>query len=104
MSKEHAKEVEKQKGIEESIIDEKAGKGKPDPNQDNVTEKGKKRYDLDTLKRNVPDEEKERFKKMDETEQRRYIINQWVQENRTLDKKDMHEISLEEEKFIGLQT
>lgn len=103
MSKEHArnvehtKEVEKQKFAAENIED-------TDTSKDNINKKGEKRYELDTLKRPVPKEEEEVFNEMDKDQKKKYMINQWIQENRTLDKKDMHEVSLEEEKLVGLQS
>ena len=99
----HTKEVEKQKNIEENIASNKSDSSKTDPSQDNITKKGEKRYDIDTLKRPLNDDEEKEFKKLEKEDQKKFIIRQWVQENRTLDKKDMHEISLEEEKLIGLQ-
>lgn len=97
----HSKEVAKQKNIEDNIVDEKPS-GKTDPSQDNITKKGEKRYDLDTLKRPLNDDEEKLFKSLEKEDQKKFIIRKWVEENRTLDKVDMHEISREEEKLIGL--
>jgi hypothetical protein len=98
MPDKHEKEVEKQNKIEASLAP-----GEQD-NEDNVTKKGEKRYDVDTLKRPLNDDEEKLFKGMDKDEKKKFIIQRWIQENRTLDKKDMHEVSLEEEKLVGLQT
>lgn len=67
-------------------------------------ERGKpKEYDIDTLKRPLKKEEKEEFNKLDKKEQRKFIIRAWIAENRSLDKADMHEVSLEDEVEVGLR-
>lgn len=66
-------------------------------------ERGKpKEYSIDTFKRPLKKEEKEEFNKLDKGEQRKFIINRWIQENRSLDKSEMHEVSLDDEKEVGL--
>jgi hypothetical protein len=77
--------------------------------KESAKERGKpKEYTLDTLKRPLDeDRDKEtikQFKKMDDDEQKKFIIRKWVEENAHLDKSEQHEISLEDERFAGLRT
>src|ERR1044071_3197008 len=62
-----------------------------------------KEYSVDTFKRPLTKDEKEVFNDLDKDEKRKFIIKRWVEENRQLDKKDMHEISLADEQEIGLR-
>jgi hypothetical protein len=62
-----------------------------------------KEYKLDTLKTPLTKEEHDAFNKLDEEGQKKFIITKWVQENRSLDTPDQHEVSLEDERFAGLR-
>lgn len=103
----HKKEADKQKEIEESIVSD--APLSPAEEKAAAKERGKpKEYSIDTFKRPLKDD-KERgitelsdFKKLDEVDQKKFIINRWIQENRTLDKSEMHEVSLDDEKLVGL--
>jgi|SRR6186713_1004567 len=61
-----------------------------------------KEYSIDTLKRPLNKDEEKEFNKLSKEEQKVFIIKKWIAENRTLDKSEMHEVSLDDEKEAGL--
>jgi hypothetical protein len=83
-----------------------SGSGKADPNPKPAV----KSYEISSLKRNPlqstdKDIEKQRtdeFNKLSAEDKKKYVIKAKVLENQSLDKKDQHEISREDQIFAGL--
>jgi hypothetical protein len=90
-------EEEKEKTIAD--IDEQKAKISDTERQKKIKPK---EYTVETFKHPLTKDEKKEFDDLDEDEQKKFIITRWTAENRTLDTKDMHEISLEDQQFVGL--
>lgn len=89
---------------DKKIISEKDKKTMLADDKADAKERSKpKEYSIDTFKRPLKDEEEKEFKKLDKDEQKKFIIRRWIEENRSLDKADMHEVSLEDEVEVGLR-
>lgn len=61
-----------------------------------------KEYSIDTFHKELTKDEKTEFNKLDDDEQKKFIIRRWILENRSADKADQHEVSLEDERLVGM--
>jgi hypothetical protein len=82
------------------------GTGKPNPNPKPVV----KSYEISSLKRNplqstdkeIEKQRNDEFNKLSAEDKKKFVIKAKVLENQSLDKKDQHEISREDQIFAGL--